>query len=152
MKLIAAAGKVQIQSQSDDLEVIAHKVLALLSESDWVDIRGKKGVRLHGANGMLEVSDQTQFFTPSPVLFHGNLETLPPKSVSQAVNERSTSRFDQEVRMLQVDNKPAPNIAFELIHEDGHLIDGKTAASGTTHLQKGTGLDSYTIRYKGELP
>ena len=38
------------------------------------------------------------------------------------------------------------------IHEDGHLIDGKSVASGTTHLQKGTGLDSYTIRYKGELP
>ena len=101
---------------------------------------------------MLEISDKTQFFTPSPVLFHGNLETLPPKSVSQAVNERPTSHFDQEVRMLQVDNKPAPHIAYELIHEDGNLIDGKTAASGTTHLQKGTGLDSYTIRYKGELP
>ncbi len=152
MRLIAAAGKVQIQAQSDDLEVIAHKVLALLSESDWVDIRGKKGVRLHGANGMLEVSDKTQFFTPSPVLFHGNLETLPSKSVSQSVNERPTSRFDQQVRMLQVDNTPAPHIAYELIHEDGHLINGKTASCGTTPLQKGTSLDSYTIRYKGELP
>ena len=152
MKMIAAAGPVQIQAQSDAVEIIAHKVLALLSESDWVDIRGKKGVRLHGANCMLEVSDQTQFFTTSPVLFHGNLETLPPKSVSQSINERSNSRFDQEVRMLQVDNKPAAHIAYQLIHEDGHLIDAKTAASGTTHLQKGTGLDSYTIRYKGELP
>ena len=152
MTLIAASGKVQIQAQRDEIEIVAHKVLALLSESDWVDIRGKKGVRLHGANSMLEVSDQTQFFSPSPVLFHGNLETLPPKSVSQSVNERSNSRFDQEVRMLQVDNKPAAQVAYELIHEDGHLIDAKTAASGTTHLQKGTGLDSYTIRYKGELP
>lgn len=152
MKLIAAAGKVQIQAQSDEVEIMAHKVLALLSESDWVDIRGKKGVRLHGANGMLEVSDQTQFFTPSPVLFHGNLETLPSKSVSQSVNERPTSRFDQQVRFLQVDNTPAPHIAYELIHEDGHLIDGKTAACGTTPLQKGTGMDSYTIRYKGGLP
>lgn len=152
MTLIAAAGPVRIQAQSDEVRIMAHNVLALLSEMDWIDIRGKKGVRIHGANSMLEISDQTQFFTPSPVLFHGNLETLPPKSVSQSVNERPTSRFDQEVRMLQVDNKPAPHIAYELIHEDGHLIDGKTAASGTTHLQKGTGLDSYTIRYKGELP
>jgi len=54
--------------------------------------------------------------------------------------------------MLQADNMPAPHIAYELIHEDGHLLEGKTAASGTTHLQKGTGLDSYTIRYKGEFP
>jgi type VI secretion system secreted protein VgrG len=152
MKLIAAAGPVRIEAQSDEVRITAHKVLALLSEMDWIDIRGKKGVRIHGANSMLEISDKTQFFTLSPVLFHGNLETLPPKSVSQAVNERPTSRFDQEVRLLQVDNTPAPQIAYELIHEDGHLIEGKTAASGTTHLQKGTGLDSYTIRFKGELP
>lgn len=152
MKLVAAAGPVKIEARTDEVAIIAHKVLALMSESDWVDIRGKKGVRLHGANSMLEVSDQTQFLTASPVLFHGSLETLPPKSVSQSINERSAGRFDQEVRLLQVDNKPAPNIAYELIHEDGHLIDAKTSASGTTHLQKGTGLDSYTIRYKGELP
>lgn len=152
MMLIAAAGPVRIQAQTDEVRIMAHKVLALLSEMDWIDIRGKLGVRIHGANSMLEISDKTQFFTPSPVLFHGNLETLPPKSVSQAANERSFSRFDQQVRMLQVDNTPAPHIAYELIHEDGHLIDGKTAGCGTTPLQKGTGLDSYTIRYKGELP
>jgi type VI secretion system secreted protein VgrG len=152
MMLIAAAGPVRIEAQSDEVRIMAHKVLALLSEMDWIDIRGKLGVRIHGANSMLEISDKTQFFTPSPVLFHGNLETLPSKSVSQAANERSTGRFDQEVRMLQVDNTPARDIAYELIHEDGHLIDSKTAASGTTHLQKGSGMDSYTIRYKGELP
>lgn len=152
MKLIAASGKVQIQAQTDEVELMAHKVLALLSESDWVDIRGKKGVRLHGANGMLEVSDKTQFFTPSPVLFHGNLETLPTKSVSQEVNERPSSRFDQQIRLLQVDNTPAPDIVYDLIHEDGHEIAGKTATCGTTPLQKGTGMDSYTIRWKGELP
>jgi type VI secretion system secreted protein VgrG len=152
MMLVAAAGKVRIQAQSDDVEIIAQKVLALLSESDWVEIRGKKGVRLHGANSMLEVGEQTQFFTPAPVLFHGNLETLLAKSVSQSMNERATTRFDQQVRLLQVDSTPAPHIAYELIHEDGHLIDGKTPACGSTPLQKGTGMDSYTIRYKGELP
>lgn len=112
MKLIAAAGKVTIQAQSDDIEVIAKKVIALMSETDWVEIKGKKGVRLHGANHMLEISDKVQFFTSSPVLFHGNLETLAPKSVSQSFNERQAGRFDQEVRMLQVDNKPAPHIAY----------------------------------------
>ena len=88
MKLIAAGGKVSVQAQEDDVEIIANKVLALLSESDWVTIRGKKGVRLQGANHMLEISDQTQFFTSSPVLFHGNLETLPSKSVAVEPNKK----------------------------------------------------------------
>jgi type VI secretion system secreted protein VgrG len=153
MKLIAAGGKVSVQAQDDDVEVIANKVLALLSESDWVNIRGKKGVRLHGANHMLEISDKTQFFTSSPVLFHGNLETLAPKSVSQALNEKPAGyHFDQEVSFLQMDKKPASNIAYELVRGDGTVIDGKTSEAGTTGLQKATGIESYTIRWKGELP
>jgi type VI secretion system secreted protein VgrG len=153
MKLIAAAGKVSLQAQDDDVEIIANKVLALLSESDWITIRGKKGVRLQGANHMLEISDQTQFFTSSPVLFHGNLETLPPKSVSQSLNEKASGyHFDQEVNFLQADGKPAKDISYVLIRDDGTGTTTKTGADGSTGIQKGTGLDSYTIRWKGELP
>ena len=152
MKLIAASGKVEIQAQRDDLEVLANKVLTLISETDWVDIKGKKGVRLHGANCMIEVGEQVQVFTSSPTLFHGNLQTLAPKSVSQHFNERPSSRFDQEVRFLDPDNKPAKDVQHEIHRDDGSVIDGRTVASGTTGVQKSTGMDSYTIRYKGELP
>jgi len=153
MKLIAAGGKVSVQAREDDVEVIANKVLALLSESDWVDIRGKKGIRLHGANHMLEISDKTQFFTSSPVLFHGNLETLPAKSVSHVANEKLDGcHFDQEVNFLQVDGKPAKGVSYQLAREDGTILDGKSAASGGTGVQKGFGMDSYKIRWKGELP
>jgi type VI secretion system secreted protein VgrG len=153
MKLIAAAGKVTVQAQDDDVEIIANKVLRLLSESDWVDIRGKKGVRLHGGNHMIEISDQTQFFTSSPVLFHGNLETLAAKSVSQAFNEKPAGyHFDQEVNFLQVDGTPAKDVAYELVRDDETVAGGKTDANGSTGLQKAAGMDSYTIRWKGELP
>ncbi|MNN48475.1 hypothetical protein D3C81_1629540 [compost metagenome] len=101
---------------------------------------------------MLEISDKVQFFTSSPVLFNGNLETLAPKSVSQEFNERPVTRFDQAVRLLEVDGKPASDIAFELIRDDGNIISEKSGADGLTPLQKGDGMDSYTIRYRGELP
>ena len=102
---------------------------------------------------MLEISDQTQFFTSSPVLFHGNLETLPSKSVSQSLNEKiSGYHFDQEVNFLQVDGKPAKDIAYELVRDDGAVMNAKTGANGSTGVQKGTGLDNYTVRWKGELP
>jgi type VI secretion system secreted protein VgrG len=153
MKLIAAAGKVSVQAQSDDVEVIANKVLELLSETDWVNVRGKKGVRLHGVNNMVEIGEKVQFFTSSPVLFHGNLETLPAKSVSQAFNERTSDyNFDQEVNFVDANLKPEKNVAYELVRDDGTVIDGKTAASGSTEVQKSGSFDSYTIRYKGELP
>ncbi len=153
MKLIAASGTVSVQAQSDNVEIVANKVLELLSETDWVNVRGKKGVRLHGVNNMVEIGDKVQFFTSSPVLFHGNLETLPAKSVSQAFNERSSDyQFDQEVNFVDANLKPERNIAYELVRDDGTVIDGKTSASGSTEVQKAGSFDSYTIRYKGELP
>ena len=153
MKLIAAAGKVTVQAHSDDVEIIANKVLELLSETDWVTIRGRKGVRLQGGNNMLEVGEQVQFFTASPVLFHGNLETLPPKSVSQSFNERASDyRFDQEVNFVNASTQPEKNVAFELLRGDGAAFEGKTTASGSTEVQKSGDFDAYTIRYKGELP
>ena len=151
MKLIAAAGKISIQAHSDEVEVIARKVLSLISEADWVNIKGKKGIRLHGANHMLEISDKVQFFTSSPVLFNGNLETLAPKSVAQEFNERPSGSFDQEVLLMEVDDTPAVGIDFEILRDDGNLA-GKSAEDGSTQLQKSTGMDSYVIRYKGELP
>jgi len=153
MKLIAASGTVSVQAQSDNVEIVANKVLELLSETDWVNVRGKKGVRLHGVNNMVEIGEKVQFFTSSPVLFHGNLETLPAKSVSQAFNERSTEyQFDQEVNFVDASLKPEKNIAYELLRGDGIVIDGKTSPSGSTDIQKAGSFDSYTIRYKGELP
>ena len=152
MKLVAAAGKISLQAQSGDIELVAHQVLALISQTDYVEIRGKKGVRLYGANCMLEISDQTQFYTPSPVLFHGSLETLAPKSISQVFNTMPTSQFDQQVRMLDGNGEPANKVAYDLIRDDGNILNSTTAASGTTPLQKSPYLVRYTIRYKGELP
>jgi type VI secretion system secreted protein VgrG len=153
MKLIAAGGKVSVQAQTDNVEIIANKVLELLSETDWINIRGKKGVRLHGVNNMVEIGEKVQFFTASPVLFHGNLETLPAKSVSQAFNERpSDYHFDQEVNFVNANLKPEKDVAFELVRDDGTVMNGTTSASGSTEVQKAGSFDSYTIRYKGELP
>lgn len=102
---------------------------------------------------MVEIGEKVQFFTSSPVLFHGNLETLPAKSVSQAFNERTSDyHFDQEVHFVDANMKPEKNIAYEIVRDDGTVLDGKTSASGSTEVQKSAGFDSYTIRYKGELP
>ena len=153
MKLIAASGKVSMQAQSDNVEIIANKVLELLSETDWVNVRGKKGVRLHGVNNMVEIGEKVQFFTSAPVLFHGNLETLPAKSVSQAFNERSSDyQFDQEVNFVNSNTRPEKDVAYEILRDDITVIGGKTDSDGSTSLQKGPGIESYTIRWKGELP
>lgn len=83
MRLVAAAGPISLRAKDDDIEAVAKKVIRIISESDWVDIRGKQGVRLHGSGSMVEIGEKVQFFTESPTLFHGNLETLAPKNKPQ---------------------------------------------------------------------
>ena len=138
--------------QRPDFFPTTHISLSRPGNAGAQDSTGQQGsVRLHGANHMLEISNKVQFFTSSPVLFNGNLETLAPKSVSQEFNERPHSSFDQEVLLVNADDTPAVGVAFELLRDDGNMA-GKSAEDGSTQLQKSTGMDSYVIRYKGELP
>lgn len=138
MKLIAASGRVTIAAQTDDIEVIANKVLTLISQTDWVDIRGRKGVRIHGAGSMLEISDRVQFFTSSPTLFHGNLETLASRSnspnsveatpcpfIDRLLNEESWVEF-----RITDGNKPLPGQKFLLSDPEGKRHSGLVDSEG----------------------
>jgi type VI secretion system secreted protein VgrG len=56
MKLIAASGKVQIQAQTDDMELLAQKVLDIISTTAWINIKAKEGIRLNGGGTELVLS------------------------------------------------------------------------------------------------
>lgn len=157
MRLIAAAGKVHIQAQSDDITAIANKVLTLISESDWVDIRGKKGVRLHGADSMLEISDKVQFYTASPTLFHGNLETLGSKNRPQADAPPSknaivpTASAEPEKHYLYHDLRPHfaggnyEHLAYALFKGDTKIEDGMTDRFGMAKIPHQPGTPLYRL-------
>lgn len=139
MKLVAAAGKVSIQAQSDDIDLIANKVLTLISQTDWVEIRGRKGVRLHGADSMIEISDKVQLFTSTPTLFHGNLETLGPQSRPQpavataAPMSSGPNIFDEQFRLVGTDGAtPLANRRYRITSSDGRTWEGASDANGLT--------------------
>jgi type VI secretion system secreted protein VgrG len=142
MKLIAAAGKVTVQAQNDDVEVIARKVLTLISQSDWIDLKGKKGVRLHGAGSMVEVSDRVQIFTSAPVLIHGNLETLGPQNRPHPNYAQSTKnftpipergKFDERFHVVAEDGEtPLAHRSYRIHTADGQCWEGVTNAQGLT--------------------
>ncbi|UXU85862.1 type VI secretion system Vgr family protein [Burkholderia sp. S-53] len=83
MKLIAASGKVQIHAQNDELELLAKKVLSIISTTDWINITAKQGIRLTAGNSRLEVSAQGIVgYTPGENRIHaGSHDTVGPQSV-----------------------------------------------------------------------
>ncbi|WP_332855495.1 type VI secretion system Vgr family protein [Duganella sp. S19_KUP01_CR8] len=56
IKVTAASGKVALQAQDDQLQVLAKKVVEIISNTDWITIKAKKGVRLNGGGTELELS------------------------------------------------------------------------------------------------
>ncbi|MEV4782149.1 type VI secretion system tip protein VgrG [Burkholderia sp. LMU1-1-1.1] len=56
MKINAASGKVQIQAQNEALQMLANKVLEIISTTDWINIRARKGVRINGGGTELVLS------------------------------------------------------------------------------------------------
>ncbi len=83
MKLIAASGKVQVHAENDELELLAKKVLSIISTTDWINITAKQGIRLTAGNSQLEVSAKGIVgYTPGEHKIHaGSHDTVGPQSV-----------------------------------------------------------------------
>ncbi|MGV2290593.1 type VI secretion system tip protein TssI/VgrG [Trinickia sp. YCB016] len=54
--LVAASGKVRIESQSDRVELIAKRVVEIMSTTDWIELKAKQGIRINGGGSELEIS------------------------------------------------------------------------------------------------
>jgi type VI secretion system secreted protein VgrG len=159
MRLIAAAGPVRIGAQSDNIDAIANKVLSLISESDWINISGKKGIRLHGSNSMLEISDKVQFFTSSPTLFHGNLETLAPQNRPHAdapppkTENDATSPTEPDPDFIYHDvvaqsvGRDYARVPYSVYQGDTLIEDNITDGYGRAKIPKQAGATSYRIEF-----
>ncbi|WP_332877053.1 type VI secretion system Vgr family protein [Massilia sp. S19_KUP03_FR1] len=150
MRLVAAAGKITVQAHDDDIQIIANKVLSLISQTDWIDLRGKKGVRLHGADCMLEISDLVQFFTSRPVLFHGNLETLAPKNKPQPappapnkVEEKNQLAFTLQAN--PDDGRPFAHVPYIVFKNGSPHGEGITDDLGGLTIDHQPGTPAYTV-------
>jgi type VI secretion system secreted protein VgrG len=156
MKLVAAAGKITVQAHDDDVEIIANKVLSLISQSDWIDLKGKKGIRLHGAESMVEISDLVQVFTSKPVQFHGNLETLGPKNMPQPAAEHKITVTDpktpQDPMQLvftlhsTAGGRAWSNVPYTLLKGGAKVEDGITDDLGRIAVEHHTGPADYQVQ------
>jgi type VI secretion system secreted protein VgrG len=84
MKLIAASGKVQIQAQTDDIELLAQKVLDIISTTGWINLKAKEGIRLNGGGTELVLSAEgIKGFTTGVSHVHAaDHQTMGPESVA----------------------------------------------------------------------
>ena len=156
MKLVAAAGKITVQAHEDDIQIIASKVLSLISESDWIDLKGKKGVRLHGSACMVEITDHMEVYAPKPALFHGNLETLGPQNqpnplIKHKINieeRKAPGDLTQLLFTLQTHHdhsRPFANVPYTLYKNGSAVDEGITDDFGRIAINHTNGTPSYAV-------
>ena len=56
IKHVAARGDVHTEAQDGVINLIAQKVMELISNTDWVNIKARKGVRIYGGGSELKIS------------------------------------------------------------------------------------------------
>lgn len=82
IKLIAASGKVRIEAQSDNIELVAKRVVEIISTADWINAKAKQGIRLNGGGTELEMSAAgIRGFTGGQFIVHAaNHQTTGPRA------------------------------------------------------------------------
>lgn len=82
IKLIAASGKVRVEAQSDNVEIVAQKVLALMSTTDWIELKAKQGIRINGGGSELVIGPNGIIaFTDKKVQFHcASMDVVGPQA------------------------------------------------------------------------
>lgn len=106
IKLFAAKGKVEIQAQGGEIDIIAEKVLRLLSSTDRIEIFAKKEIVL-GADGSAiiingsgitdmtsgqRISHNADFSMPGPKTMSYSLPVLPQEVCMECLKKRAKQR------------------------------------------------------------
>jgi type VI secretion system secreted protein VgrG len=103
MKLFAAKGKVEIQAQSDAMELTAQKNVTVMSTTDMVTVTAKKGILLASGGAYIRIAD-------------GNIEIHAPGTVDvkgAAHNFSGPARLDPTFpSWVAADGKPKRSTSF----------------------------------------
>jgi type VI secretion system secreted protein VgrG len=81
LKLIAARGMVKVQAQGDAMELLAKKVLELISTTDWINIKARQGIRFYGGGSEVEISAAgiLGYTSGKSHVFAAEHQTFPPQ-------------------------------------------------------------------------
>jgi type VI secretion system secreted protein VgrG len=149
IKLFAAKGKVEIQAQSDALDVTADKDVKITSVNGKVVIEAKEELLLMCGGsyvrlGRTGIEDGTR---GDRTVKAAGFSRQGPASLAESMNTWNHTKFDEQFALKwRFDGKPVANRKFSIIREDGSVIRGVTDAEGRTGLQKSLFVGGVRLR------
>lgn len=139
IKLFSAKGKVEVQAQSDDLDIIAEKVLRLLSTTSHIEIHAKEEVTISAGGSSLKINASGITNTTSGTwAAHASMHTMPGPAtkpyVMPHIPKTDIQKSDLEFRHLTSWGEPLAGAAYKAILSDGSIRKGTLDAQGIARI------------------
>ena len=148
MKAFAAKGKVQIQAQSDDLELFADQVAKFISAKKSIQIAAKDEVLLTAKGSYIKINGSgIEQGTPAThIVYAATKAMLGPKSLDTNLPEfKKYGNFDIQFYMADKNNNPYKHQNYVAIMPDGSLKKGKTDGKGYTEFFKSAAIEEIVV-------
>ncbi|MGF6639957.1 type VI secretion system Vgr family protein [Paraburkholderia sp. MM6662-R1] len=149
LKLFAAKGKVEIQAQSDDMNLLSDKNMRITSANGQVIIEAKEELLLKCGGSYIRLSstgieDGTK---GNRTIKSAAFSRQGPSSLAETVNAWKHAPYDEEFTLKWPrSNEPVRSQAFSIIRDDGSVIRGMTDAAGKTGLQRAIFAEGVRLR------
>jgi type VI secretion system secreted protein VgrG len=139
VKLFAAKGKVEIQAQSDDLDLIAEKVVRLLSTTASIDIHAKEEITISAGGSFIKINGSgITNGTSGTWTAQASMHTMPGPANQQYVMPHvakpELQKSDLEFRHLTDWGAPLAGAAFKATLADGSVHRGILDAAGIARI------------------
>ncbi len=147
---IAGKGDIDIQAQSDTLQIAAKDDVSIQSQSAHIDWAAAKKITLAtegGASIVIEGGNITVMCPGTITVKAGTKSFVAPAGADHAMPK--LPQGDGFVRKYVVrratDRKPIPRQKYRMTLDDGRVIEGITSAEGETCLAESDGMQQVTI-------
>ncbi|MCG8190871.1 DUF2345 domain-containing protein, partial [Brenneria goodwinii] len=133
IKLLAAAGKVEVQAQSDAMDLLAQKQLTVASQDDRVVVTAKTELLLNCGGAFIRIKDgQIELGAPNNALLKTPVvQRMGSASIEPPVLPQFNHVADYNIRFLMTDDMDKPYVKTDYI---AYFPDG-TYTKGTTDMQ-----------------
>jgi type VI secretion system secreted protein VgrG len=135
MRLFAGKGKVEIQAQSDDIEMIAEKVVTIISAKKSIQLTAAEEIVLVANGSYLRINGHgiEQGTKGKWAVYAGSRAVYGPKEMNAPLpNLPSGSiEFDDTFRIVDKSTgEPVKDMRYELHFDDGGIVSGVTGEDG----------------------
>jgi len=145
MKLIAAAGKVRIEAQTDGIDVKAKQKIKIESTTDSIHLYAAKEILLHAGSTQMRISDQgyTVHTAGEHTVHAGSHQTVEPQArpVKMPLTDIKDAKVAEHFVLVEGGSGwVMPNLRYRITLSDGQVVEGISSATGETSLVMGESM------------